>query len=89
MEIDPSAERLQCFSFLVTTGTLFYNELLCNITGRKKKNLCTDYTAVLAIDTTKMAKRLQESITDLCSLSKTIAIARQSGEFGLLFNRQR
>lgn len=84
MEIVPSAEGLKCFSFLIT-AILFYNVLLSNIT--EEKNPYADYAPVLAIDTTKMAESLQESVTDLCSLSKIIAIARQSCGFMLLFNK--
>lgn len=76
---------LSAFFFLIITVILFYNLLLCNITG---KNLCTDCIPVLAIDT-KMAESLQESVSDLHSLSETVAIGRQNGGFRLVFNKYR
>lgn len=83
MEIEPSAEIIGCLSVVITV-TLFRNVLLCVITGKK---ICTVYIPVLAIDRTKMAVPLQESILYLPILSKTTTVTRKSGGFSLVFNK--
>lgn len=83
MEVEPSAEIIGCLS-LVITVILFCNVLLCIITGKK---ICTVYILVLAIDRTKMAVSLQESVSYLPVLSKTATVTRRSGGFRLPFNK--